>query len=72
MIIATGARPKANLSVILSEAILSEIPPRTLSLINNLKNKTIANKLIYIPYDDSQNYPFYGWQLVVESFAHLT
>ena len=34
--------------------------------------KTIAIKLMYIPNINSQNYPFYGLQLVVETFGHST
>ena len=32
----------------------------------------IALKLMYIPNDDKQNYPFCRLQLVVETFVHLT
>ena len=30
----------------------------------------MTNKLIYIPYDDTQIYLFFGLQLVVETFGH--
>ena len=33
---------------------------------------TKADKLKYIPNYDTQNYPFYRLQLVVEKFEHLT
>ena len=32
----------------------------------------MADKLIYIPKDDTQNYPFCKLQLVVETFGHST
>ena len=32
----------------------------------------MADKLMYIPNDDTQNYPFCNLQLVVETFGHLT
>ena len=32
----------------------------------------MADKLIYIPNDYTQNYPFAWQQLVFESFGHLT
>ena len=32
----------------------------------------MAEKLMYIPYDDTQNYPLQRLQLVVEMFGHLT
>ena len=34
------------------------------------KNKTMADKLTYIPNDDIQNYPLCRLQLVVEAFVH--
>ena len=37
-----------------------------------LRDKTMSNKLIYIPNDNTQNYPFCRLQLVVESFKHST
>ena len=36
------------------------------------RDKIMADLLIYIPNDDSQNYPFFSLQLVVETFGHLT
>ena len=37
------------------------------------RDKTRADKLIYIPNDDTQNYPFYKLQLVVvKTFGHST
>ena len=30
----------------------------------------MANKLIYIPNDDTENYPFYSLQTVVETIGH--
>ena len=36
------------------------------------REKTITDKLMYIPNDDTQNYPFCKLQLVVETFGHLT
>ncbi len=32
----------------------------------------MADKLMYISNDDTQNYPFYSLELVVETFGHLT
>ena len=32
----------------------------------------MAYKLVYIPDDNKQNYPFYRLQLVVETFRHST
>ena len=37
-----------------------------------VRNKTMANKLMYIPTDDAQNYPFGRLQLLVEPFEHST
>ena len=36
------------------------------------RDKTMADKLMYILNDDKQNYPFWRLQLVVETFEHLT
>ena len=33
-------------------------------------SKTMADKFMYIPNDDTQNYPFYRLKLVVETFEH--
>ena len=33
-------------------------------------DKTIADKLVYIPKDDTQNYPSCGLKLVVETLGH--
>ena len=35
-------------------------------------DKTMADKLMYIPNNDTQNYFFSRLQLVVETFGHLT
>ena len=35
-------------------------------------DKTLADKLMYIPNDDTQNNPFCRLQLVVEMFGHST
>ena len=35
--------------------------------IRNLREKTMADKLIYIPNEDTQNYPFCRLLLVVET-----
>ena len=35
----------------------------------DLKGWTMANKLMYIPNYDTQNYPFYILQLVIEMFG---
>ena len=35
-------------------------------------DKTMADKLMYILYDDNQNYPFCRLKLVVETFEHST
>ena len=37
-----------------------------------ITDKTMADKLMYIPSDDTQNYPFCRLQLVVETFGNLT
>ena len=36
------------------------------------RDKTMADKLIYIPNDAIQNYPFCKLKLVVETFEHST
>ena len=36
------------------------------------KDKTIADKLMYIPNDDNQTYPFCRLKLVIEMFEHST
>ena len=36
------------------------------------RDKTMADKLMYISNDDTQNYPFSRLQLVVEMFGHST
>ena len=35
-------------------------------------DKTMAIKLMYIPDDDTQNYPFFRLQVMVEMFLHST
>ena len=35
-------------------------------------DKTMANKFMYIPDDDTQNYPFFRLQVMVEMFLHST
>ena len=35
-------------------------------------DKTMANKLMYIPNYDAQNYPFCRFKLEVETFEHST
>ena len=35
-------------------------------------DKTMADKIMYIPNVDTQNYPFCRFQLVVEMIEHLT
>ena len=35
------------------------------------RDKTMVDKLMYIPNDDKQNYPFCGFHLMVETFGHL-
>ncbi len=37
-----------------------------------LRDKTMADKLIYIPNDDTKKYPFCRFKLVVETFEHST
>ena len=44
----------------------------TLYISGRQMNETMASKLIYIPNDDAQNYPFCRLQLVVETFEHST
>ena len=36
------------------------------------RDKTMADKLLYIPNDDKQKYPFSKLQLIVEMFEHST
>ena len=36
------------------------------------RDKTMADKLMYIPNDVTQNYPFCRLQLVIDMFGHLT
>ena len=36
----------------------------------NYMDETIPDKLMYIPTDYTQKYPFYRLQLVVETFGH--
>ena len=36
------------------------------------KDKTMADKLVYILNDDTQNYPFCRSQLMCEKFGHST
>ena len=31
----------------------------------------MADELMYIPNDDTENYPFYRLQLMVKTFGHL-
>ena len=38
----------------------------------DLKDRTMANKLMYIPYDDAKNNPFCRLKLVVDTFGHST
>ena len=35
------------------------------------RDKTMADKLMYINNVDTQNYPFYRLKLVVQTFGHL-
>ena len=35
-------------------------------------NRSMGDKLMYIPNDDTQNYPFCRLQLVVEMYGHST
>ena len=37
-----------------------------------IRDKTMADKLMYILNDDTQNYPFYRLQLMLETFGHTT
>ena len=36
------------------------------------RDKTMANKFMYIPNDDKQNYPLHRLQLAVKSLGHST
>ena len=36
------------------------------------RDNTMANKLMYIPFDDKQYYPLCKLQLLVETFGHST
>ena len=36
------------------------------------RDNTMADKFMYIPNDNAQNYPFCRLKLVVEKFEHLT
>ncbi len=38
----------------------------------DIRDKIMDNKLMYIPNDDTQNYPFCGVKIVVETFEHST
>ena len=37
-----------------------------------LRDKAMADKLVYIPNDDTQKYPLRRLKLVVETFGHAT
>ena len=37
-----------------------------------LRDKTMADKSMYIPNDETHNYPFKRLKFVVETFEHLT
>ena len=41
----------------------------TMSMISSDRDKLMADKSMNIPNDDTQNYPFYRLQLVVETFT---
>ena len=41
-------------------------------LLDNSLDKTMADKLMFIPNNDTQNYPFCSAKLVVETFEHST
>ena len=41
-------------------------------LFRDLRDKTMADDLMYIPNDATQNYPFCRLQLVDETFGHST
>ena len=65
--------------IILDRFIFSEIifnnltQPTTLTFPTGIfRDKTIADKLIYIPNDDIQNFPFCRLQLLVKNFVHST
>ena len=49
---------------------LNSLTPGNISRIS--KDKTMADKLMYIPNDDTQNYPFCRLKFVVEMFQHST
>ena len=51
---------------------LVKITVIVVTLPRDLREKTMADKLIYIPNNDAQNYPFCRLQLVVETFGHST
>ena len=36
------------------------------------RDKTMTDKFMFIPNDDTLNYPFFRLKLVVETFGHLT
>ena len=36
------------------------------------RDKAMSDKLMYIPNDDTQKYPYYRLYVVVETFGHLT
>ena len=38
--------------------------------VREIMDKTMAYKFMYIPIDDTQNYPFCRLQLKVETFGH--
>ena len=45
---------------------------QVLSRDQNVMYKTMADKLIFIPNDDTQNYPFCRLKLVFETFEYST
>ena len=53
----------------LSETKINCFPLVLPSRIN--RDKTMADKLMYINNVDTQNYPFYRLKLVVQTFGHL-
>ena len=56
-----------------SRADRAENVPRVMRSVSGIYGvKTMSEKLLYIPYDDTQNYPLCRLQLVVGTFEHST
>ena len=45
---------------------------QSLAIISDIRDKTMAGKLMHIPNNNTQIYPLCRLQLVVETFGHST